>query len=168
MNFSRFDTKLGQMVAIADEKVLYLLEFAECRGLEREIEQLKLKTMSDIKHGKTQPISLIEQELNQYFDGNLKEFKTPIHILGTPFQQKVWEELKKIPYGQTRSYSDIAHAIGKPTAFRAVANANGSNQLAIIIPCHRVINSNGKLGGYAGGIENKEWLLNFEKAEYKK
>jgi len=168
MKLTQFNTKLGPMIAIADEYVLHLLEFIGRRGLELEIEQLKLKTKSNITAGMTIPLISIQQELDLYFAGDLKEFKTPIVFSGTTFQQRVWEQLQKIPYGETRSYAEIATAIGQPTAFRAAANANGCNQLAIIIPCHRVINSNGKLGGYGGGIENKRWLLNHEKAGNKK
>ncbi|OJW51112.1 MAG: bifunctional transcriptional activator/DNA repair enzyme protein Ada [Alphaproteobacteria bacterium 41-28] len=157
------DTRLGPMIAIADERELYLLEFVDRRGLEREVERLRKKTKSTILPGITEPIHSIERELNQYFDGKLEEFKTPLFLLGSPFQKRVWEELQKIPFGETRSYSDIAAAIGKPSAFRAVANANGANQLAIIIPCHRVINTNGDLGGYGGGITRKKWLINHEK-----
>jgi AraC family transcriptional regulator of adaptative response/methylated-DNA-[protein]-cysteine methyltransferase len=159
------DTKLGSMIAIADEEVLYLLEFVDRRGLEREIERLRIKTKSAIIPGKTPPIISIENELTQYFDGKLTSFKTPLAFIGSPFQKHVWEELLKIPTGQTCSYADIAKAVGKPGSFRAVANANGANQLTIIIPCHRVINSNGNLGGYGGGINRKKWLLNLEKAK---
>jgi AraC family transcriptional regulator, regulatory protein of adaptative response / methylated-DNA-[protein]-cysteine methyltransferase len=157
------DTPLGPMIAIANEEVLYLLEFVDRRGLEREIERLRRKTQSSIIPGSTQPLNSIENELKQYFDGKLKEFKTPLHLLGSPFQKQVWAELLKISHGETRSYSDIAMAIKKPTAFRAVANANGANQFAIIIPCHRVINANGELGGYGGGLARKKWLINHEK-----
>jgi len=160
---SWLDTKLGPMIAIADEDVLYLLEFVDRRGLEREVERLRQRTKSAIIPGTTPPIHSIENELSQYFDGELREFKTPLHFLGSPFQKRVWEELQKIPFGETRSYADIAAAIGKPTAFRAVANANGANQFAIIVPCHRVINTNGELGGYGGGIARKKWLINHEK-----
>jgi AraC family transcriptional regulator of adaptative response/methylated-DNA-[protein]-cysteine methyltransferase len=160
---SWLDTRLGPMIAIADEEALYLLEFVDHRGLEREVEHLRQKTKSVIIPGYTQPISSIESELNQYFSSKLIEFKTPLFFLGSPFQKNVWEELKKIPLGETRSYSDIAAAIGKPSAFRAVAQANGANQLAIIIPCHRVINTNGELGGYGGGLARKKWLINHEK-----
>jgi len=100
--------------------------------------------------------------LTAYFDGKLKEFQTPLFLLGSPFQKQVWEALNKIPFGETSSYLDIAKRIGRPAACRAVAQANGANQLAIIIPCHRVINHNGELGGYGGGITRKEWLLNLE------
>ncbi len=157
------DTPLGPMLAVSDENGLYLLEFVERRGLEREIEHLRIKTKSAIIPGRTAAIDLIEEELLSYFVGKLKIFKTPIHTLGSPFQKMVWQELMNIPYGETRSYLAQANAIGKPTAFRAVANANGANQLAIIIPCHRIINSNGDLGGYGGGIARKQWLINMEK-----
>jgi len=157
------DTPLGHMIAIGDEKNLYLLEFVDRRGLEREIEKLRKKTQSAIIPGSTPPIVSIEKELAQYFSGKLTAFTTPLFYLGSPFQQRVWEELQKIPYGQTRSYSDQANAIGMPTARRAVARANGCNQLAIIIPCHRVINANGELGGYAGGLARKQWLLQHER-----
>ena len=103
-----------------------------------------------------------------YFEGKRQDFKTPLFLLGSPFQKRVWEELMKISPGKTRSYAEIAMAIGKPTAYRAVANANGANQLAIVIPCHRVINSNGELGGYGGGIARKKWLIDLEKQELKK
>ncbi len=161
------DTPLGPMLIIADEKGLYLLEFVDRRGLEREIERLRKKTKLPILPGKPAPSQQIEAELQQYFSGKIVTFKTPLHLLGSPFQKRVWEELQKIPKGETRSYSAIAKTMGKPSAFRAVARANGSNQLAIIIPCHRVINSNGDLAGYAGGIHRKEWLLDHEKKSTK-
>jgi AraC family transcriptional regulator of adaptative response/methylated-DNA-[protein]-cysteine methyltransferase len=157
------DTKLGPMIAIGDEEALYLLEFVDRRGLEREVERLRQRTKSAILPGITEPIRSIEVELNQYFEGKLKAFKTPLYFLGSPFQKRVWEELQKIPYGETRSYAQLAVTIGKPSAFRAVANANGANQFAIVIPCHRVINSNGDLGGYGGGLPRKKWLINHEK-----
>lgn len=160
---SWLDTPLGPMIALADEQALYLLEFADRPGLEKKLDGLRQKTKSVIIPGHTKPISSIENELNQYFAGKLKIFKTPLFFIGSFFQKKIWEELLKIPLGETRSYSDIAVAIKKPTAFRAVAQANGSNRLAIIVPCHRVINVNGELGGYAGGLVRKKWLLHHEK-----
>lgn len=163
LKVSWLDTPLGPMIAIANDEVLYLLEFVDRRNLEQEIESLKWKTKSVIIPGYTKITHSIETELSLYFKGQLSEFKTPLFFSGSPFQQKVWAELMKIPSGETRSYSDIAMAIGKPTAFRAVALANSANQLAIIIPCHRVININGDLAGYAGGITRKKWLINHEK-----
>jgi AraC family transcriptional regulator of adaptative response/methylated-DNA-[protein]-cysteine methyltransferase len=163
LNSAWLDTPLGSMLTISDKNSLYLLEFAEKHRLAKEIEHLRIKTKSTIIPGRTAITDSIEEELCSYFLGNLKAFKTPIHMLGSPFQKMVWQELMLIPYGETRSYLAQAETIKKPTAFRAVANANGANPLAIIIPCHRIINSNGKLGGYGGGIARKEWLINTEK-----
>lgn len=157
------DTRLGPMIAIADEKALFLLEFVDRRGLEREIERLRLKTKLAIVPGHNHVLELIADELTQYFSGTLTEFKTPLHFLGSAFQERVWQELQRVPYGQTCSYATLASALEKPTAFRAVAQANGANQLAIVIPCHRVINANGNLGGYGGGLARKQWLINHEK-----
>lgn len=163
LHSSFLDTQLGAMIAIADEKALYLLEFTDRRGLDRKIERLKKKTTSILMPGRTQPINSIEYELKQYFNGELEEFKTPVMVLGSLFQKQVWKELQKISSGQTKSYADIAAAIGKPSAFRAVAQANSANQCALIIPCHRVINANGNLGGYSGGLMRKQWLINHER-----
>ncbi|MNW25591.1 Bifunctional transcriptional activator/DNA repair enzyme Ada [compost metagenome] len=161
---SWLDTQLGPMIAIADENELYLLEFVDRRGLEREVERLRKRMKAAIIPGQSNPIYSIEQELKCYFDGTLTDgFKTPLHLIGSPFQQSVWGKLEEIPLGETRSYGEIALSLGKATAYRAVAQANGANQLAIVIPCHRVINSDGEFGGYGGGIVRKEWLLNHEK-----
>jgi AraC family transcriptional regulator of adaptative response/methylated-DNA-[protein]-cysteine methyltransferase len=165
LNASWLDTPLGPMVAIANDSALYLLEFVDRRGLEREVERLRIKTKSAIVPGRTPIIDFIASELQAYFQGSLTQFKTPLCLLGSPFQQSVWHELIQIPHGQTCSYAEIAQKIRMPKAFRAVANANGANQIAIVIPCHRVINTNGDLGGYGGGITRKSWLLNHEKRE---
>jgi AraC family transcriptional regulator, regulatory protein of adaptative response / methylated-DNA-[protein]-cysteine methyltransferase len=157
------DTALGPMLAIADEEYLYLLEFVSRRGLEREILRLRKRGFA-IMPGDSVPLKLIAAELKLYFSGRLKEFKTPYQVFGSPFQQQVWQELVKIPYGETGSYKEQAVAIGKPNSYRAVANANGANQLALIIPCHRIIASDGSMGGYGGGVAVKEWLLKHEKA----
>ncbi|HSX26331.1 MAG TPA: methylated-DNA--[protein]-cysteine S-methyltransferase [Chlamydiales bacterium] len=139
------------MIAIADDEVLYRLDFAEHRE------------GAPLPQGRTGPILSIERELKEYFEGKLREFKTPIAWEGTPFQRSVWEALRKIPFGQTISYAQLAATIGKPTAFRAAAQANGANPLTILVPCHRVINANGELGGYSAGLKRKEWLLRHEK-----
>lgn len=157
------DTPLGPMMAIASDTQLYLLEFIERRGLEREIERLRRRTQAAVVPGHAPPLEWIKQELQAYFAGTLTEFTTPLYFMGSSFQQQVWEALRQIPPGQTRSYTEVAESLGKPLACRAVANANGANQLAIIIPCHRVINSNGELGGYGGGIAKKQWLLDHER-----
>jgi AraC family transcriptional regulator of adaptative response/methylated-DNA-[protein]-cysteine methyltransferase len=160
---SWLDTPLGPMIAIANEEVLYLLEFADYKGLEQKIEHLKRKTAALIIPGEASPIHAIKIELELYFSGKSKKFKTPIVLLGSSFQNQVWKELMRIPYGQTKSYAEIAGGIGIPTAYRAAAQANGANQFVIIVPCHRVINTNGKLGGYSSGLTRKIWLLNHEK-----
>jgi len=160
---SWIDTPLGPMVAIADDQLLYLLEFIDRRKLEREIERLRHRTQSVIVPGDSPLLTSIEAELASYFAGHLKAFKTPLRLLGSPFQQLVWDALTQIPYGSTLSYAEQATSLGKPRATRAVANANGANQIAIVIPCHRIINSNGELGGYGGGISRKKWLIQHEK-----
>ncbi|WP_207229338.1 methylated-DNA--[protein]-cysteine S-methyltransferase [Ktedonosporobacter rubrisoli] len=101
-------------------------------------------------------------ELRRYFAGERIQFNCPLDLHGTPFQLAVWHELCRIPYGETRSYGEIARAIGRPTASRAVGAANGANPVAIIVPCHRVIGSNGSLTGYGGGLPTKSWLLALE------
>jgi AraC family transcriptional regulator of adaptative response/methylated-DNA-[protein]-cysteine methyltransferase len=143
----KIETPLGFMTAIADEESLFYLGFTDS---------------PEISPGNPWPIRLIEQELKGYFEGTLKAFQTPCVFRGTPFQQKVWEELKKIPLGETRSYVELASAVGKPSACRAVAQANGRNAFCIVVPCHRVIYANGDLGGYSSGLARKEWLLGHE------
>jgi methylated-DNA-[protein]-cysteine S-methyltransferase len=103
-------------------------------------------------------------QLKKYLGGKLRRFDCKLDMKGTPFQKKVWSALAKIPYGQTRSYKDITRTIGHPRAFRAVGNANGNNPIPLIIPCHRVIESNGGLGGFGHGVKVKRMLLDFEKA----
>lgn len=160
---SWIDTGLGPMVAIANTDALYLVEFVDRRGLEREVERLRQKTKAPILPGRNAVIELLERELAEYFGGQRTTFETPLHSLGTPFERRVWEALRHIPFGETRSYGDIARTIGEPLAFRAVARANGANTCAIVIPCHRVVQTDGGLGGYGGGVARKEWLLNHER-----
>ena len=154
------DTPLGPMLAIADEEELVLLEFVERRGLETELKRLRGKFA--ILPGTTGPLESIGRELKEYFAGERTDFRTPLRTMGTEFQRSVWAELQRIPYGQAISYMELARRVGRPTAFRAVAQANGANQLAVVIPCHRVINADGKIGGYGGGVPRKEWLLALE------
>jgi len=151
------------MIAIADEEGLYLLEFVDRRGLENEIKKLRKKLNAAIVPGENAVLKNIAFEIKNYFDNKIFIFTTPIHLIGSIFQKKVWEALRNIPPGETRAYLDIAKSIFAPKAFRAVALANGANPLCIIVPCHRVINSNGKIGGYGGGIARKQWLLEHEK-----
>jgi methylated-DNA-[protein]-cysteine S-methyltransferase len=104
------------------------------------------------------------RQLDEYFEGRRKKFNVPLLLEGTDFQKAVWRQLQKIPFGQTASYGDVARAIDRPKAFRAVGNANNKNPIPVIIPCHRVIGSDGKLVGFGGGIWRKEWLLDHEKS----
>lgn len=168
LEYSLINTKLGTMIAIADEESLYMLDFLDNLHLENKVKNLT-KQMCESKQanvsiiqGEAYPLHTISYELDSYFSGTLKDFKTPVYLTGTSFQQLAWNELIKIPYGNTKSYLSQAISIGKSTAYRAVANANGANNLAIIVPCHRIINNNGKLGGYSSGIERKQWLIEHE------
>lgn len=156
-------TPLGTMVAIADEQYLYLLEFVDRKNFEENIAALCKQTDATILAGTTAPLTSIAKELELYFAGQLTTFTTPIFLSGSSFTQRVWQELQKIPFGQTRSYAQLACAIDNPKAFRAVARANSMNRLAIIVPCHRVINTDGKLGGYSAGVQRKQVLLVHEK-----
>lgn len=153
-------TRLGPMVAIADEQQLYLLEFIDRAKLDQQLK--KWKAAYEISPGRTGPIESIERELEAYFKGELSDFQTPYRMVGSSFRERVWGALVQIPYGATCSYREVARAIGQPLATRAAASSIGANQLAIIVPCHRVICTNSHLGGYAGGLARKEWLLAHE------
>lgn len=107
----------------------------------------------------------VEKQLKEYFQGQRKVFDLPLGMNGTPFQQSVWEELKQIPFGSTRSYKDIAQKLKNPKAVRAVGSANGRNPISIIVPCHRVIGADGNLSGFAGGVHRKKILLDLEQNE---
>ncbi|MEU7382910.1 MULTISPECIES: methylated-DNA--[protein]-cysteine S-methyltransferase [unclassified Streptomyces] len=109
------------------------------------------------------PFGEAVEQLDAYFGGELKEFTVPLRLHGTPFQRSVWDQLRKIPYGETRSYGDLATALGNPGASRAVGLANGKNPVGIIVPCHRVIGTGGSLTGYGGGLPRKQRLLDFER-----
>jgi AraC family transcriptional regulator of adaptative response/methylated-DNA-[protein]-cysteine methyltransferase len=159
---SMLETPLGPMQALSIDRGLFLLEFADRKGLEEKIDLLAKKENALIQKGKSKAMGVFEKELRAYFEGTLQNFTTPLLALGSPFQKQVWEELKKIPYGETRSYGQVAHAVGVPKAFRAVAGATSRNPLSILIPCHRVILSDGKMGGYSGGLSRKKWLLEHE------
>ena len=115
-----------------------------------------------VSHEEIAPLKHAMDELKRYLAGERVEFTCPLDLHGTPFQVAVWQELLRIPYGETRTYAEIARAIGRPTASRAVGMANGANPVAIIVPCHRVIGSNGTLTGYGGGLPAKRWLLSLE------
>ncbi len=157
------DTKLGPMIAICDDRALYLLEFTTRIKLDAQVERLKKTHKRAILPGRTHITDQITNELEAYFNGRLHDFKTPLILSGTKFQRTVWRALQTIPFGHTWSYADLAKAVGRDKGFQAVGSANGSNGLALIIPCHRVIAKDGGLGGYAGGLAAKQWLLDMEK-----
>jgi len=152
------------MFACASSQGLCLLEFTDRRMIETEFKDLMKRLNAVILPGNNPHLDQVEMELREYFQGKRKVFSVPLHTPGTVFQQTVWKGLRKIPYGQTRSYKEQALALDKPNAVRAVASANGRNRIAIIIPCHRVIGSDGKLVGYGGGLHRKKWLLDHEHA----
>lgn len=163
IDFTRIETDLGTMVACATDKGVCLLEFSDRKGLETELKQLAKYHNANIVQGQNKYFKQLKEELDAYFEGRLKEFKVPLDISGTDFQKQVWQALVEIPYGTTSSYLRQAEVLGKPSSVRAVANANGMNKIAIIIPCHRVVGSDGSLTGYAGGLWRKQKLIDLEK-----
>lgn len=160
---TRIPTPLGPMIAGATEDGLCLLEFVDRRMLESQLARLRRLLDAEILPGRTEQHAVVSEQLSEYFAGRRRTFDLPLLTPGTPFQQRVWEELRSIPYGETRSYQQQAAAIGRPSAVRAVARANGDNRIAILIPCHRVIGKNGRLTGYGGSLWRKEYLLHLER-----
>lgn len=156
------DTEQGPMIAVADERALYLLEFTDRKALPKQFARLSKIHRRPIMPGQTTITAQIKDELAAYFAGRLMRFSTPLAPTGTAFQKQVWSALCDIPFGETRSYADLAVMVGNEKAVRAVAGSNASNGLALIIPCHRVIRTGGELGGYAGGLSRKRWLLAHE------
>jgi AraC family transcriptional regulator, regulatory protein of adaptative response / methylated-DNA-[protein]-cysteine methyltransferase len=157
------ETPLGPMLVIANDDGIFILDFVNRRGLEREITRLRVRTKAVIVPGAHRFLDDAERELAEFFAGKRKRFTLKLATRGTDFQRKVWDALLAIPIGETRSYAALAVEIGQPKAVRAVARANGDNYRGIVIPCHRVIGSDGSLTGYGGGLPRKQWLLDFEK-----
>ena len=157
------ESPLGAILALADDDGLYVYDWVDRRGLEREIVRLRAKTKFVIVPGSHRVLEQAEREVTEYFAGNRNVFTLPFARRGTEFQRQVWDELLRIPSGETRSYAEIARSIGQPKAVRAVARANGDNFRGIVIPCHRVIGSDGSLTGYGGGLARKQWLLDHER-----
>ena len=156
-------TPLGEMLAVASQAGLCLLEFVGQKGVERELAQVEAARGSLAQSGDSPILAQTQAELAEYFAGQRREFDLPLRLRGTAFQMQVWQALQVIPYGEVRTYGEIARAIGKPKACRAVGMANHHNPISIIVPCHRVIGSDGSLTGYAGGIERKQYLLALER-----
>jgi AraC family transcriptional regulator of adaptative response/methylated-DNA-[protein]-cysteine methyltransferase len=158
------DGPLGALIAGASPDGICLLEFPEPGRLEPQLQAIRRRLGCDIEAGASPHLDQLQRELAAYFSGALAQFTVPLVMRGTPFQERVWSALRRIPYGETRSYQDLAEAIGAPGAPRAVGHANGMNPVAIVVPCHRVINKNGGLGGYGGQLWRKERLLRLEGA----
>ena len=152
MTYSTYmESPVGRLLLEGDEEGLRRVGFAKGEG----------KVTQDT--GVPGPLQNAVNQLKAYFAGDLREFKLPLKLAGTPFQLAVWKALQDIPYGQTMSYGELARRVGTPNGSRAVGLANGSNPIAIVVPCHRVIGSNGKLTGYGGGLDNKQTLLALER-----
>jgi AraC family transcriptional regulator of adaptative response/methylated-DNA-[protein]-cysteine methyltransferase len=162
LNVIRITTPLGPMIACACSDGIRMLEFADRDGIEIYINKLSKQLGATVLPGLNQHLESLQMQVRAYFQGQRKTFNLPLIPAGTTFQKSVWDALLDIPYGQTRTYSQQALTVGRPSAIRAVAAANGQNRIAIIIPCHRVIGKNGELRGYAGGINRKKYLLELE------
>ncbi len=152
--FSYIECPLGRMLVRGDGQFvtgLFMAQHKRWRGPDPSW------------HEADAPFAEVRAQLAEYFAGRRRRFDVPLKGSGTPFQQRVWQELVRIPFGTTITYAQLAQRIGQPTAARAVGHANGRNPISIIVPCHRVIGADGKLTGYAGGIDNKQWLLAWER-----
>lgn len=156
------ETPIGILTIYATNIGVCFLKFDNTTKTERIFQQVQKLLNASIRNASNPHTTQAKQELVEYFAGTRTNFETKLHIVGTDFQKSAWQQLEKIPYGTTISYTTQAQQLNRAHAVRAVANANGSNRISIIIPCHRVIGSDGSLIGYGGGLERKKWLLNFE------
>ena len=158
------ESPLGPLLAIASDQGLELLEFVDRRALETELRELRRTLGAAVVPGDHAILRRTAEQLHEYFAGTRRDFDLPLAQRGSPFQLAAWQALRDIPYGATRSYTDMARRVGSPGAVRAIGRANGRNQIGIVIPCHRVIRADGSLCGYGGGRWRKQWLLDHEKA----
>lgn len=156
-------TPIGDMIAVSSRSHLHLLEFVDRKALPAELARLRAASKEEIGIGTLPPSDQAAAELADYFAARSSTFRTPLALAGSAFTQQVWDALRDIPAGETRSYSDIARQIGRPSAVRAVARANGANQIALMIPCHRIIGADGSLTGYGGGLWRKQRLIEIER-----
>jgi len=157
------ESPLGPLIAGADDRGVCLLEFSDRRMLEAQLKTLSRRLRRTLVPGEHHHLERLRSELAEYFAGTRKVFDVPLHAPGTSFQEKVWNALLTIPFGELRSYEQIAVAVGSPKAVRAVGRANGMNRIAIVIPCHRVVGKDGTPTGYGGGIWRKQRLLDLER-----
>ena len=163
VNITHVETDLGLMIAGATYQGICMLEFGDYKLLELQFRQLTATFQAPLVLGDNPHFHTLGSQLEEYFKGERRNFDIPLDLAGTEFQKQVWLSLLKIPYGCTTSYAKQAELLGKPTAVRAVANANGKNKISIILPCHRVIGADGSLTGYGGGLWRKKKLLDFER-----
>ncbi|RCW88115.1 methylated-DNA--[protein]-cysteine S-methyltransferase [Paracoccus lutimaris] len=159
-------TPLGEMVCVTDPHRLHLLEFIERRALPRELRRLSKSAKGRIGLGHNALTDRVEAQLSAYFAGKTADFDLPLALHGTAFQKQVWHELMRLPAGAQISYSDLARRLDRFDATRAVAGANGANQIALVIPCHRVLGADGSLTGYGGGLWRKEALIRHERTAF--
>jgi len=156
--YSSIKSPINDLLLVADASALTGLYFVGCDHIPAASRHWALNP----KHPVLQQAA---KQLREYFAGKRTEFSLPLHLAGTDFQQKIWREIARIPYGETVSYSDLAKRAGAPKAIRAVGTTTGRNPVSIMIPCHRVVRKNGGMGGFAGGLERKRHLLEFENSD---
>ncbi len=157
------ETPLGPMLAVVSDAGLVMLEFVDRRALETELADIRRAFASAIVPGDHPLLDRASGQLDEYFAGTRLQFDLPVDPRGSEFERRVWGALQQIPYGETTSYAAIARQVGSPSSSRAIGRANGRNKIAIVIPCHRVIRSDGALCGYGGGLWRKEWLISHER-----
>jgi AraC family transcriptional regulator of adaptative response/methylated-DNA-[protein]-cysteine methyltransferase len=163
VNITHIQTDLGLMVTAATNKGICMFEFSEYKLLDLELRQLSASFNAPLVEGDNPHFNTLKKQIGEYFKGERRDFDIPLDLAGTEFQKQVWLSLLQIPYGCTTTYAKQAELLGKRSALRAVANANGKNKISIILPCHRVIGTNGSLTGYGGGLWRKEKLLELER-----
>ena len=159
---THIETDLGTMIAAASEKGICMLSFADCKHFALKLQKLSGAFKTPIGQGSSPYFEILKKQISEYFNGKRKQFDVPLDLAGTEFQKQVWNVLLQIPYGKTISYAEQAVLLGKLSAVRAVASANGKNKIGIIVPCHRVIGANAALTGYDGGLWRKRRLLELE------
>lgn len=150
------------MRAAATDEGICIFDFQYRKSMDSIMKRVEVGLNDKLVAGGHKHFEILQQQMEEYFTGQRKDFTVPLHIVGSPFQKRVWNALLQIPYGETRSYEQQSLVLGDVKAIRAVAGANGENGIAIIVPCHRVIGKNGSLTGYGGGLPNKKWLLEHE------
>jgi O-6-methylguanine DNA methyltransferase len=160
-----YESPVGPLLVSATESSLCGLSFCDADRLQERLQELRERHASTLQAGSNQVLNDLRMQLGEYFAGQRRVFNLPLHSPGTQFQERVWTALSEIPYGETWSYLQLAVRIGDALATRAVGYANGANPIAIVIPCHRVINADGGDGGYGGGLWRKRILLDLERGQ---